>query len=422
MDKLTGGKLIGKGSYGCVFSPEIPCQRNEGMGTRDPGTRDPGTQEDRVSKIFFHRDSVNKVKQEYSMNQLIQQIPNHRDWAITWDSMCRPPVFEQILQYDETIQDCIYSTDKSESEFDKVRQMLRGPRGGIPLEHHILKQATKSKLSHSSKFQEFFLRLMKMMEPLFLGLTEMYDHKICHNDIKFDNIMIDQGRCKYIDFGISTELSDTNFFKTRSMVEFGNDRIYLCYPYEFIYMYATTDVLHNELNYMMMGTHREDHEIYLGIHETIFDRHNTNQQVQDLIKLCMKQDIVKHKQSIFSMMDTYSLGMLIPIVLYQLFSYYTLFPKLKQMISLAKIQPFIELFKQMTEPNHSLRLHPHQVRERYEELKQIYLSDIREPRQRKRTTKRTTKRSQSKRSQSKRSQSKRSQSKRRSGKRRIPTH
>ena len=117
MDKLTGGKLMGKGSYGCVFSPEIPCQLNEGMSTQGSGTQD-----ERVSKIFFHRDSVHKVKQEYSMNQLIQQIPNHKEWAITWDSMCRPPVFEQILQYDETIQDCIYSTDNSESEFDKVRQ------------------------------------------------------------------------------------------------------------------------------------------------------------------------------------------------------------------------------------------------------------------------------------------------------------
>ena len=136
----------------------------------------------------------------------------------------------------------------------------------------------------------------------------------------------------------------------------------------------------------------------------------------------MKQDIVKHKQSIFSMMDTYSLGMLIPIVLYQLFSYYTLFPKLKQMISLDKVQPFIELFKQMTEPNHSLRLHPRQVRERYEELKQLYLLEIREPRQRKRSqSKRTTKRGQSKRGQSKR-MSKRTKTKRRSGKRRIPTH
>ena len=86
------------------------------------------------------------------------------------------------------------------------------------------------------------------------------------------------------------------------------------------------------------------------------------------------------------------------------------------MISLDKVQPFIELFKQMTEPNHSLRLHPRQVMERYEELKQIYLSDIREPRQRKRTNKRMSKR------MGKRGQSKRTKTKRRSGKRRIPTH
>ena len=58
-----------------------------------------------------------------------------------------------------------------------------------------------------------FLKLMNMMEPLFLGLKKMDEKNIIHNDIKPNNIVVHDGVFKYIDFGLPGQLSDKNHFR-----------------------------------------------------------------------------------------------------------------------------------------------------------------------------------------------------------------
>ena len=84
------------------------------------------------------------------------------------------------------------------------------------------------------------------MKPLFIGLVEMYKNNISHNDIKFDNIMIDNDGCKFIDFGLAAKTNNLKFYKQRGMSEFISDRIYPPYPYEFIYLFADSYVLLEE--------------------------------------------------------------------------------------------------------------------------------------------------------------------------------
>ena len=40
---------------------------------------------------------------------------------------------------------------------------------------------------------------------------------------------------KYIDFGLSSELIDSNHFRLRSLSEFKSNRLYLWYPLEYLY-------------------------------------------------------------------------------------------------------------------------------------------------------------------------------------------
>ena len=49
----------------------------------------------------------------------------------------------------------------------------------------------KKKTSYQDKFKKEFLKVMVRMKPLFLGLREMYKHKICHLDISKNNITFD---------------------------------------------------------------------------------------------------------------------------------------------------------------------------------------------------------------------------------------
>ena len=63
-------------------------------------------------------------------------------------------------------------------------------------------------------------KIMKLMKPLFIGLKEMYNKGVSHIDIKDENIMIDDGGCKYIDFGLACEFKDRKFYERRSKNEF----------------------------------------------------------------------------------------------------------------------------------------------------------------------------------------------------------
>ena len=73
------------------------------------------------------------------------------------------------------------------------------------------------------------------MKPLFFGLNERYKNGLSHLDIKVNNIVLHNNVFKYIDFGLSCELSDYKHFKNRSLSEFDNTRFYLWYPVEYIY-------------------------------------------------------------------------------------------------------------------------------------------------------------------------------------------
>ena len=89
----------------------------------------------------------------------------------------------------------------------------------------------------------------------------LHNASLIHDDI-----------CNYIDFGMAAKHSEYNFFKTRSMSEFLSDRIYIIYPYEFIYMYTTDAVLQEELDDLKYDIFRSSHNNYKLIHETFFKR------------------------------------------------------------------------------------------------------------------------------------------------------
>ena len=63
------------------------------------------------------------------------------------------------------------------------------------------------------------------MKYLFIGLKELFNNKLIHIDIKFNNIVLDKNYFKYIDFGLSGELKDMDHFENRSLSEFNTKRI-----------------------------------------------------------------------------------------------------------------------------------------------------------------------------------------------------
>lgn len=357
-----GGDLVGSGSYGCVFNPSLNCKGKKNI-------------ENTVSKIFFGEDSKKEAMKELNINNLIKNIKGYDEWANIWDKVCIPPTYSEIIKKEPDIEKCIDENNLSENDFNNNSKMLLGKNAGLPLELLFLKLFPKSIFSNNKLFIKHFLYLMKLLKPLFIGLNEMYNHKLVHNDIKGDNIMIDDERCKFIDFGLAAKISNNLFFKQRSMSEYFSDRIYPPYPYEFIYLYANNDVLQDEREDKKYDIYRSLFSRYKLVHATIFQRKNIKEYLLGLIDKAMNGGLLKYKQSIISQLDTYSLGVMIPYKLANIANKHNKLKQFKTMITKdTAIKSFFNLFKLMCEPDCLNRIKPIDAYNRYLELDKLYIS------------------------------------------------
>lgn len=360
--ELLGGKLIGEGSFGCVFHPALNCSDIKNK-------QGDNNQDDKVSKIFFGKHSDKEAREEIKINQMVRKIKGYETWSHIWDKKCKPNKYEKVVKEDNTIDDCLYNNDIDEDEFNKNSRMLQGSYGGDTLSDVFTKLFTKSCFKTPNTFSTTFLKMVKLMKPLFIGLESMNNNKLSHNDIKSDNIMVDSEGCKYIDFGLAAKHSDIKFFKQRTMSEFITDRIYPSYPYEFIYLYATQDVLYDEKNDLTWEIFRDLHDRYKIVHETLFKRGNSKQYLLKLINKKLKDN----QTMIINLVDTYSVGILLPYMLCKISKKHGKLSQLKKYSELNTVKPFMELFKSMCEPDSENRMKPGDALQRYLELDNLYL-------------------------------------------------
>lgn len=378
--ELLGGKLIGEGSFGCVFHPALNCSGKNKQGENK--------QDEKVSKIFFGKNSNKEAREEIKINQMVKQIKGYQSWSHIWDKNCKPNKYEKVVKEDGTIDDCLYNNDIDEDEFNKNSRMLQGSYGGDTLSAVFTKLFTKSCFKTPNTFSTTFLKMVKQMKPLFVGLESMNRNKLSHNDIKSDNIMVDSEGCKYIDFGLAAKHSDTSFFKRRTMSEFIGDRIYPCYPYEFLYLYATPDVLEDEKSDIEYDIFRDLHDRYKLVHETLFKRGDSKQYLLQLIQNKLDKKLSKEKQKmIINLVDTYSLGYLLPYMLCKISKKHGKITQCKKYSQSKSVKPFMDLFKSMCEPDCENRIKPGDALQRYLELETLYLSNTKK--QSKKTPKRT---------------------------------
>ena len=65
---MKGGKVIGSGTYGCVFKPPLKCE--------DQDERP----ENYISKFMFTRNARYENREITGILELFKDIPNHEDY------------------------------------------------------------------------------------------------------------------------------------------------------------------------------------------------------------------------------------------------------------------------------------------------------------------------------------------------------
>ena len=295
---MFGGELLATGSSSCIFNPYFPCKKN--------GLID----DERISKIIFNPGAKEESQHEKKMNEAIKKIKGYSSWAIIFDQFCKPFPKEVLSTYDKSgMDDCLYDEDFID-EFDENSYMMNGIYGGETMDDKFMSMFEGKKMSINQRDKKF-LELMKMMEPLFLGLKKMDEKKIIHNDIKPINIVLHDGVFKYIDFGLAGMLSKKNHFKQRSLDELSSDRIYIYYPIDYLLYYATSSKLDEEVERINTKYERRNYDI-LNIIHMIFGRNSGFNVIQEVVQQIRDKNI--NQTTMIRGIDIYSLGILIPLL------------------------------------------------------------------------------------------------------------
>lgn len=173
----TGGELVSQGTYGCVFRPALQCPDD----TKSP--------KDTVSKVMLTREA----EKEMAENNAINAIDSRNIYHLPPPKMCD---FLGRHYMEPGMDDC--NAIKRDST-DTV-SLLQYKDGGKSLDLFLNYDFfSKMKGLYQYKFLYRFYYLI-------YGLNEMNENNYIHNDIKLQNIVINEDTLKmnYIDFGLAS--------------------------------------------------------------------------------------------------------------------------------------------------------------------------------------------------------------------------
>ena len=165
---MIGGKIVGQGTYGCVFNPPLLCKKKQIL-------------KQSVGKITDNEDYVREV----NTYKILNKIPEAKNYIVLADDTCVPRILDNQVESD--IDKCKFFIEK-DVELSKTHQILM-PYGGIPL-HNI----SKDKLS----FFSFMKHILEAGSLLLLhGIDDTWKILLLmgigvfinHENIKYTEIM-----------------------------------------------------------------------------------------------------------------------------------------------------------------------------------------------------------------------------------------
>ena len=356
-------KLLFEGSSGCIFKPQIPCDKSKKKKTHK-----------KVSKLL-----ILKTK-EYKIGLRIKKIPNYKKWTILWNETCLSQSYNNIKNNTE-IDKCLKSHNINTENIpqDYKFKLYQGDYGGLTLNNYSKKYVTSNIFKDKKLFIKKLKKIFKLLNNIFYGLTKLNERGICHHDINIRNILIEKNKSYIIDYDISLinikspledDITKNKFLKERMKTEFESSRIYDIYPFEYIY-YNLKDrnTIIEEQKNIALYQHRLDYyEIYQPIHHKLFNE-NTNhlrfELLEDILNDTNKPDL----NELISKLDVYSLGMSILILFIDRADEYDI--NIDDLISLFKskeIENIMYLIKDMVSFDYRNRIDIHEAYERYKNL------------------------------------------------------
>jgi len=182
---VKGGKAIASGGFGCVFRPALKCN---GKTDRTSG----------VSKLMTKKNAEDEYKELTQFIPILEKIPNYEKYfLIKGLSICSPGILD--FSDLENITKC---TNFSQSLITKINdnitkfKIINLPDGGKTLSDVFKHRITNNRLIEINN---------NMINLLLNAIIPMNDLELIHNDLKGDNILVNNDNLpKIIDWGLSS--------------------------------------------------------------------------------------------------------------------------------------------------------------------------------------------------------------------------
>ena len=193
---MIGGKVIGSGTYGCVFKPPLKC---EGESKR------PKNYISKVMETYSARDEDREIR---TILDLVKDIPNHEDYfMVSGVKLCKPqlPALSDYKDYNDKCHALLRKNIKSwdfGKELGKGNiMMLQIPDGGASIDDLFNEPVS------NNEFYDINRALIKLMIH---GVVPLNNSNTLHMDVKGGNIVYSkrEKKAKLIDWGLSIHFND----------------------------------------------------------------------------------------------------------------------------------------------------------------------------------------------------------------------
>lgn len=283
-----GGRFEGEGSYACTFSPAPKCKRQ----TKQEQVND------EIAKIFYRDSSINE-EWEYAKRMI--DVDPEQKYLIYPISRCE--VLRKEILKDPTAFQCSFLRRKK----NKVFQMLKMSHGGVPLD--VFMESNDGQPANI---------MIDIIKSILQGIKLLNKNQLVHNDLKFNNVVINPitHKTKIIDFGLVISFTD-------AFSEVGNRFIesnYWLHPPEYrIIPYIKGHPLSKEEARRLFKHERKLLDIYFSerlpislidiIHEDVIPYcEHEHEYIKWVMKLTRKQNADKFMEKYACKVDLYSLG------------------------------------------------------------------------------------------------------------------
>jgi serine/threonine protein kinase len=272
--RKKGGRYVGQGTYGCVFTePPLKCKNQNSRNTR------------KVISKLLNREAANE---EYIESQVWADIDPKQEFSIWADKYCK--IDTNNIKHSDEMERCTVAYKNA----PQSRRLIFYPYGGQDL--HKLRPNSKN-----------YINLFKGFANLLHGISIAHKNNIAHMDIKEPNIVVEvkynEIIMRFIDFGLQIM---TDEFNPNSYKNTMYKNVYIYWPYELAFYDRKTSIKNVNDHYDNFYENIKD-SVYNYTQSNYFNERWSVKPVNEFINAARTVNL----DNLFEKVDIFSLGVVL---------------------------------------------------------------------------------------------------------------